>query len=138
MMKRLLYILFAATLFGACDRVYINGKLDGMWRLENVAYPDSTAYPEQIFYSFQRHMTQISKHNDSTLPVRFLGNLYYNGRTLTMSHFYSFPHEEYAATEKMLKEFHLHSDSTIFQVMDLDAESLIMKNGECTYTLRKW
>lgn len=137
-MRKGLYILIACTLLAACDRVYINGELDGMWRLENVIYPDSTANPEQVFYSFQRHMTQVSKHNDSTLPIRYLGNLYYDGTTLTMSHFYSFPYEEHAATTEILKEFHLHSDSTVFQIISLDNESLIMKNGERTYTLRKW
>ncbi len=138
MMKRALYILFATTLFAACDRVYINGNLDGMWRLENVVYPDSTAYPSQIFYSFQRHMTQVSEHNDSTFPIRFLGNLYYDGTILTMSHFYDFPLESNPATTNMLKKFHLYSDSTIFQVQSLDEEWLIMKSEERIYTLRKW
>ncbi len=137
-MRKGLYILITCTLLAACDRVYINGELDGMWRLENIIYPDSTATPEQIFYSFQRHMTQVSKHNDSTLPIRYLGNLYYDGTTLTMSNFYSFPHEEHTATKEILKEFHLYSDSTVFQIISLDNESLIMKSGERTYTLRKW
>ncbi len=137
-MKKVVYILIAMALFTACDRVYINGVLDGMWRLESVVYPDSTAHPEQIFYSFQRHMTQVSEHNDSASAKRFLGNLYYDGTTLTMSHFYKFPGEEYTATIDMLKVFHLHSDSTVFRVLSLDDELLIMKNEERTYTLRKW
>ena len=137
-MKKGLFILIAATLLAACDKVYINGELDGMWRLESVTYPDSTAHPTQIFYSFQRHLTQVSEHNDTTWAKRFLGNLYYDGTTLTMSHFYKFPDEKYAATTEMLKVFHLHSDSTVFRVLSLDDESLIMKNEERTYTLRKW
>lgn len=137
-MKRTVYILIAMILFAACDKVYINGDLDGMWRLEKVVYPDSTVHPDQIFYSFQRHMAQVSEHNDSTMPTRFLGNLYYDGQTLTMSHFYVFPLEPYPATTDMLKKFHLYSDSTIFQVQSLNEEWLIMKNGERTYALRKW
>lgn len=137
-MKKGLLIVLASVLFAACDKVYINGELDGMWRLESVVYPDSTAHPQHIFYSFQRHMTQVSKHNDSTLPVRFLGNLHYDGTRLAMSHFYSFPHEQYAATPEMLKEFHLHSDSTVFRVMMLDEETLIMKSEGRAYSLRKW
>ena len=46
--------------------------------------------------------------------------------------------EEYTATIDMLKVFHLHSDSTVFRVLSLDDELLIMKNEERTYTLRKW
>ena len=137
-MKKVLYILISIALLTACDKVYINGELDGMWRLEKVVYPDSTVHPNQIFYSFQRHMTQVSEHNDSTLPKRFLGNLYYDGTTLSMSHFYVFPLESYPATINMLKRFHLYSDSTVFQVQSLDKEWLIMKNGERTYALRKW
>ena len=137
-MKKVLYILSAMALLTSCDRVYINGELDGMWRLETVVYPDRTVHPQQMFYSFQRHMTQISEHNDSTLPRRFLGNLYYDGTTLTMSHFYVFPHESYPATAKILEEFHLYSDSSIFRIQSLDDELLIMKSGERTYTLRKW
>lgn len=137
-MKKIFYIILISTLLAACDKVYINGELDGMWRLEEVVYPDSIVNPELVFYSFQRHMTQISKHNDTTLPIRFLGNLHYNGNTLAMSHFYSFPHEQYAATVEMLKDFHLYNDSTVFQIITLDSENLIMKDGERRYTLSKW
>ena len=35
-MKRLFIILFLALMFVACDKVYINGDLDGMWQLQRV------------------------------------------------------------------------------------------------------
>lgn len=137
-MKKAILILVATLALSACDKVYINGDLDGMWRLESVVYPDSTAMPDQIFYSFQRHLVQVSKHDGTELPKRFLGNLDYRGATLSMSNFQRFPLEEYPATTEMLKEFHLYSDSTAFNVITLDEEKLILENGERIYTLRKW
>lgn len=137
-MKKTILILVTAMAFVACDKVYINGDLDGMWKLESVVYPDSTAMPDQIFYSFQRHLVQVSKHDGTELPKRFLGNLDYRGSTLSMSNFQSFPQEEYPATTEMLREFHLYSDSTAFNVITLDEEKLILENGERIYTLRKW
>lgn len=137
-MKKAILILVATFALSACDKVYINGDLDGMWRLESVVYPDSTAMPDQIFYSFQRHLVQVSKHDGTELPKRFLGNLDYRGATLSMSNFQRFPLEEYPATIEMLREFHLYSDSTAFNVITLDEERLILENGERIYTLSKW
>ena len=137
-MRRIVFTLLTTVALAACDKVYINGDLDGMWRLESVLYPDSTALPDRVFYSFQRHLVQVSKHDGTELPKRFLGNLDYRGSTLSMSNFYSFPLEKYPATTEMLKEFHLYSDSTAFRVVALDEESLILENGGRTYTLRKW
>ena len=137
-MKKAILILVTTLALSACDKVYINGDLDGMWRLESVVYPDSTAMPDQIFYSFQRHLVQVSKHDGTELPKRFLGSLDYRGTTLSMSNFQRFPLEEYPATTEMLKEFHLYSDSTAFNVITLDEERLILENGELIYTLRKW
>lgn len=137
-MKKAILILVATLALSACDKVYINGDLDGMWRLESVVYPDSTSMPDQIFYSFQRHLVQVSKHDGTELPKRFLGSLDYRGTTLSMSNFQRFPLEEYPATTEMLKEFHLYSDSTAFNVITLDEERLILENGERIYSLRKW
>lgn len=137
-MKRFLFITAALLLLFSCDKVYINGDLDGMWRLVEVSGPDSTVYPHQIFYSYQRHLAQLGKHYDEGFPKRFLGNLYYDGNVLSMSGFYNFPYESKAATLEMLEEFYIYNDSAVFSILKLDQEILIMKNEERTYTLRKW
>lgn len=137
-MKKIIYICTIVFSLIACDKVYINEELDGMWRLETVTYPDSIVYPKQIFYSFQRHLTQVSKHYDTGLPKRFLGNLDYRGNTLSMSGFYTFPMESYPATAEMLREFHIYNDSTVFKILVLEEEKLIMENEERIYALRKW
>ena len=137
-MKKIITTIICAIALTACDKVYINGELDGMWRVSQVEYADSTCQPTDIFYSFQRHLSQVGKYYDEEQPVRFLGELDYNGNRLSMSNFHRFPLEEYPATLQMLKEFHLYSDSTAFTIVTLNEKTLIMQSEERTYTLRKW
>ena len=137
-MKKILYILLVTSTLIACDKVYINGDLDGMWKLQQVESSSTTHYPTDIYYSFQRHLTQISKHYEEKLPLRYLGNLYYHGDTVTMSGFRKYLEEENVASPDILEGFHLYNDSTVFIIEKLNDETLIMRNEERRYTLRKW
>lgn len=137
-MKKIITTIICAIALTACDKVYINGELDGMWRVSQVEYTDSTCQPTDIFYSFQRHMTQISKHYEEEIPMRFIGNLTYRGDIITMSGFRKYLEEDRVCSPEELKMFHLHSDSTIFTIEKLDDEILIMKNDVGKYILRKW
>ena len=137
-MKRLFIILFLALMFVACDKVYINGDLDGMWQLQRVERGGEIAVPVDIYYSFQRHLTFVSKHYDEEMPLRYLGNLHYSGDTVVMSGFRKFLEEENIASPDILEGFHLYNDSTVFIIEKLNDETLIMRNEERRYTLRKW
>ena len=137
-MKRLFIILFSALMFVACDKVYINGDLDGMWQLQRVERGGEIAAPVDIYYSFQRHLTFVSKHYDEELPLRYLGNLHYSGDTVVMSGFRKFLEEEVVATADALSGFYLYSDSTVFVVERLDDETLVMRSSDGRYTLRRW
>lgn len=137
-MKRLFIILFLALMFVACDKVYINGDLDGMWQLQRVERGGEIAAPVDIYYSFQRHLTFVSKHYDEEMPLRYLGNLHYSGDTVVMSGFRKFLEEEVVATADALSGFYLYSDSTVFVVERLDDETLVMRSSYGCYTLRRW
>lgn len=137
-MKRLFIILFLALMFVACDKVYINGDLDGMWQLQRVEHGGEIAAPVDIYYSFQRHLTFVSKHYDEEMPLRYLGNLHYSGDTVVMSGFRKFLEEEIVATADALSGFYLYSDSTVFVVERLDDETLVMRSSYGRYTLRRW
>ncbi len=137
-MKRYFFILFIAMMFVACDKVYINGDLDGMWQLQRVECAGNTYTPHDIYYSFQRHLTFVSKHYEEELPLRYLGNLYYSGDTIVMSGFRKFLEEDNVATRDILSGFYLYSDSTVFVIERLDDEYLVMSSNDGRYMLRKW
>ena len=137
-MKRLIYITIAALFFAACDKVYINGNLDGMWQLQKVELKESTEYPQGIYYSFQRHMAQVGRYYSEGVPLRFIGNLEYNGNRLTISGLRKFLEEEKLCTREELDMFYLYTDSVTFTIEKLDKEVLIMNNGEKRYLFEKW
>ena len=129
-MKKIIMAIICATVLAACDKVYINGDLDGMWKVCRVEYSDTIHCPTNIYYSFQRHMTQIGKYYEDEAPLRFIGHLTYSNNTITMSGFHIHLEE--------LKQFYLHSDSSVFAIEKLNEDELIMRNDKGKYTLRKW
>lgn len=143
-MKRIIFILtiIIATLTSCVDNVYINGDLDGMWQLQKVEEKDDTTviYPQDIYYSFQRNLTFISRMNETNNPLRYLGNLYYNEeeKTVTINGLRNFPFESQVATLETLKKFMIFNTETVFDIQVLNNDQLIMDYENYRYTLRRW
>lgn len=137
-MKKFFLIFLLAPMFVACDKVYINGDLDGMWQLQRVECGENVYTPVDIYYSFQRHLTFVSKHYEEKSPLRYLGNLTYYGDTVTMSGFRKFLEEDIIATPDILSDFYLYADSTVFTIERLDDDFLIMSSRDGRYALRRW
>lgn len=128
-------------MLSGCDKVYINGDLDGMWKLQKVEYNDTkTEYPQEIYYSFQRNLTFVSKQNETNSPLRYLGNLYYNekNKEIAINGFRNFPNEEYVATVDDLEQFKIFDTNTIFNILTLDKKQLIMECNNNRYYLTRW
>lgn len=140
-MKKVFATLIFAVMLAACDidKVYINGNLDGMWQLGAVdSLGQPLCNPTGVYYSFQRHMAQVSKHYDEEIPLRFLANLNYKGSVLTISGMRRYLEEEKRPTIDELRLLCLPSDSVTFNILALSDERLIMSCGDYTYSLRKW
>ncbi len=137
-MKKNICILFCIVLLSACDKVYINGDLDGMWKLQQVERENTIHHPTDIYYSFQRHMVQIGRYYDEGLPLRFLGNMEYKDKTLTIGGFRKFLEEEHVCTPQELQQFYLYDETTVLTIEKLDDELLILYNDNNKYTFSKW
>lgn len=137
-----IFIILLTTMLSACDKVYINGDLDGMWQLQKVENSeDNTAeYKQNIYYSFQRNLTFISKQNETDVPLRYLGNLYYSeqDKSVTINGLRNFPYEKYIATLDDLKQFMIFDINTTFKILELDNEQLIMEHKNYRYYLKRW
>ena len=137
-----IFIILLTTMLSACDKVYINGDLDGMWQLQKVENSeDNTAeYKQEIYYSFQRNLTFISKQNETDVPLRYLGNLYYSeqDKSVTINGLRNFPNEKYIATLDDLKQFMIFDINTTFKILELDNEQLIMEHKNYRYYLKSW
>lgn len=137
-----IFILLATIMLSACDYVYINGDLDGMWQLQKVENTEdnSVEYKQEIYYSFQRNLTFISKQNETDAPLRYLGNLYYSEQdnSVTINGLRKFPNEKYIATLDDLKQFMIFDTNTTFNILKLDNEQLIMEYKSYRYYLKRW
>ena len=142
-MKRFLHILLIfALMFSACDNIYINGYLHGMWNLQKVedCEKGNLEYPQDIYYSFQHYLTFISKHNETEFPLRYLGNLYYDKveNTININGLRNFPNEKYVATLNDLEQFMIFDTNTTFNILTLDNEQLILEYNSYRYYLIRW
>ncbi len=137
-----IFILLATIMLSACDNVYINGDLDGMWQLQKVENTEdnSVEYKQEIYYSFQRNLTFISKQNETDVPLRYLGNLYYSEQdnSVTINGLRNFPNEKYVATLDDLKQFMIFDIDITFNILKLDNEQLIMEYKNYRYYLKRW
>lgn len=139
-MKKLSLILSIALVLASCDidKVYINGDLDGMWQLQQIESADTLIKPQGVYYSFQRHMAQVSKHYEEEIPLRFIANLDYSGNEISIYGMRRFLEEEKLPTKEELKILYLPSDSIKFKILTIGKENLIMSCKDCTYSLRRW
>lgn len=137
-----IFIILLTTMLSACDKVYINGDLDGMWQLQKVENSENNTaeYKQNIYYSFQRNLTFISKQNETDVPLRYLGNLYYSeqDKSVTINGLRNFPNEKYIATLDDLKQFMIFDINTTFKILELDNEQLIMEHKNYRYYLKRW
>ena len=137
-----IFIILLTTMLSACDKVYINGDLDGMWQLQKVenSEDNTVEYKQEIYYSFQRNLTFISKQNETDVPLRYLGNLYYSeqDKSVTINGLRNFPNEKYIATLDDLKQFMIFDINTTFKILELDNEQLIMEHKNYRYYLKRW
>lgn len=142
-MKKTIYLFIIVTaLVSCCDNVYTNGDLDGMWQLQTVEDMDkkSVQYPKDIYYSFQRNLTFISRMNETDIPLRYLGNMYYNNdkSTVNINGLRNFPNETLIATKEILEQFMIFDTDVTFTIKTLDNKQLIMDYNRYRYTLKRW
>ena len=141
-MKKIYLIVVLVVLTSCFDNVYINGNLDGMWQLQKVENISNSTieYPRDIYYSFQRNLTFISRMNETEKEVRYLGNLYYDSEegVVSICGFRKFNDEKLVATTEILCQFMLFDLETVFFIEKLDKKQLIMNSGVYTYYFRRW
>lgn len=137
-MRRILLLLIVPFLFLSCERIYINGELDGMWKLHSVESVDTVAYPVGIYYSFQRHLVRLGEHYEQGFPDYYLAEFDKVSDTLTMFKFYKYPVDLGVSDSKELEKYYIFSDTVRFCVEALDSKLMILTNNALRYNFIKW
>lgn len=139
-LKKILSLLSVILLtLSSCDKAFENGELDGMWRLERIAGNGDELFPQDIYYSFQRHIVMFGKYYDEGMPHLYMGTFARSGSLLKMEQFKEYPGIEDICEAHVLESFGIYStDAITFVVVSLDDENLVMNSDGREYYFRKW
>ena len=138
MLKKILYICLL-LLAMSCEKIFINGDLDGMWRLQSIENEGSVVYPDSIFYSFQRHLVMMGIFSETELPKNwYMGCFTYEGDSVTINNFYRYPGTDGICVPEELKKLHIYDTIVGFKVEHLDDKVLILSESDRKYSFRKW
>lgn len=133
-------ILFIILLtLTSCDRAFENGELDGMWRLERVTSDEGDIVPQDIYYSFQRHIVMFGKYFDENMPQLYMGVFTRTGSQLKMEMFKEYPGIDDVCDAAVLESFCIYNpEGVVFDVLVLNDETLVMQSEGREYYFRKW
>ena len=139
-MKKIACILsLLAVIMTSCDKAFVNGDLDGMWRLVKVEKEGAELYPENIYYSFQRHLVMMGVYGEEGMPTNFyMGVFARNGCCMLMNNFYRYPGVEGECDPEELENLYIFGNEVEFIIENLGSEILVMSAGNVRYSFRKW
>lgn len=139
----LLFLL--AIPFASCEKLPINGRLDGMWKLQKMTDTHmNTKHPEGIFYSIQLNLIKLSKINNSGTPEKtselYLGRFQYTPDSLILSDFHTWVYreEEIPATPEQLAPFGFTETDARFGIEKLSKEEMILKSKDFLLIFEKF
>lgn len=138
MLKKLLYICLLLLAL-SCEKIFINGNLDGMWRLQSVEDESTIVYPDSIFYTFQRHLVMAGIYSETELPKNwYMGCFTYYGDSIVMNNFYRYPGTDGIRVPEELRNLHIYDTIVGFKVEQLGDEVLVLSEADRKYSFRKW
>lgn len=138
--------LLAFFLLASCDKVPMNGDLDGLWQLMTVRTGSETrdARNDYAYLSFQLHLTQWDHAGRS-----FFAHFVHEGDSIR---FYDFVHDslhrskaddnEWVTEEEMssgvMDVWGVHNLNARYRVRQLDGDALVLEKADTTLFFRKF
>ena len=154
-MKRQKYFFLLTAIFSltACDKVPINGPLDGQWQMLRVETPEGVrdVKDERAYLCFQLHLSEwnsqghryyaeFSHEGDSLLFGRFAHHSLH--RTQADNNEWMTAAEMAGGSEDnpdgLLHKWGIHSLNARFRVRTLNSSSLVLEQADTTLYLRKF
>lgn len=126
-----LLICILSIMAGGCRKEYINGDLDGQWRLEEVAV-DGVSQPlqEAMYWNFSFHVVQLSRYGG---PITN-GNLSFDGSQLTVD----FPLMIAEESRPVLRRWGVYANPATYHIESLTSSRLVMSSGNVTLRMHKY
>jgi len=143
----LTYILVAIVfMLTGCDKLPINGDLDGLWQLMEIKQGDDIkeVKTDRLYCSFQLHMFMLG---DDGHPRGYFGNFEHEGNTMR---FYNFTYRSdytqesnydkfmsYDKDKSVISPWGFYSTDCTFDVVKLNSSELILQHENLIIKYRK-
>jgi hypothetical protein len=138
MMKKKSILLFSIMiLLTSCYKASINGDLDGMWQLMEIAKSSGERLDtknDRLYYSVQLHLISLRKAGGG----QYLGRFVYSGDSLLVNDFRIYRNEDIPAKETDLLPFGLSGLSEHFKVEELGQKRMVLKSAYATLHFRRY
>lgn len=135
---KIILLLACCVGLACCQKAPMNEKIDGHWQLMSFETTDGTMHPcERIYYSIQLQLIEISNKGGSRYGT-FIGRFHYQPATkkIKVYEFRERNAEERLATKEQLLPFGMNSTETVFDVVEANGKTLILKSDYATLTFR--
>lgn len=152
-MKNIFLLLLCLAFFASCDKVPMNGDLDGMWQLmvKEDANGIKNVKSDKIYMSFQLHLVQFdgpNMDNGGSFHTRlYYGRFKHEGDSLFIYELCHNSKNETAAdnnewiketeTDK-LEQWGIYSLNNRYKVVKLDSDAMILRREDLVLTYRKF
>ena len=152
-MKNIFFLLLCLVFFASCDKVPMNGDLDGMWQLmvKEDANGIKNVKSDKIYMSFQLHLIQLDgpdKDNGGRFRPRFYyGRFKHEGDSLFIYELCHDSKNETAADNNewikeseldKLEQWGIYSLNNRYKVVKLDSDAMILRHEDLVLTYRKF
>ncbi len=140
--------IIVATLLEACDKVPVNGLLDGYWQLTKVVTPDSVRQMKsrRAFLSIQLQMTQWQEYvGYKTFFSHFRregDSIFIYDLAHPSLHSLKSNNDEWVTAEEvaegLMDEWFLHSLDLRFRMQKLTGDDLVLQKADTTWHFRRF
>lgn len=147
MTRYIKYLILMTLILCSCDKLQINGKLDGMWQVMSVEKESKIQEcpPYQCYWCVQLHMIQFTNTNmDKTYISTFQnkdGKLYLKQISFPSRHEKESDDDKEMSQDDIKERLHPWGIWTVndcFDIVCLNNERLVLRSDSVTVTLRKF
>ncbi len=137
--KTYIKLLIILLLINGCEKAPMNNQIEGMWRLEEyTTHEDQITHTcERIYYSIQLWMVEIAEKQGPHGYKSSIGRFIYEENTnkIIMKDFYyrSWTTDNKEATIiEDLKPYGLNNLESIFEIIDINKNNLVLRSDYAT------
>lgn len=133
----ILFILATILSLSSCDKLPMNGKLDGMWQLIQIDTKEGSNHDvkeQRLYYSVQLKLITLRGMSGSKY---ILGRFEHSDNTLSLFDFRTGGDEKPCVLSD-LEPYGLYSLEPKFEVVKLTGKEMILKSEESTLYFRKF